>query len=160
MSWEEKQEFYFQWLIFTVINVWRWIKLTIMNLKIGLFKANITKCQLQRNPGKDWSVKFSHSVVSDFLWPHGLQHARPPCPSPTPGVYSSSCPLSWWCHLTISSSLLPFSSCRQSFPAYTVHLTIHGIKKSFFNRSLRESIMKLKYSGKHLRGLKKILVLR
>ena len=55
--------------------------------------------------------------MSDSLQPHGLQHARPPCPSPTPGVYSNSCPLSWWCHPTISSSVLPFSSCLQSFPA-------------------------------------------
>ena len=54
--------------------------------------------------------------MSDSLWPHGLQHARPPCPSPTPGVYSNSCPLSWWCHPTISSSVIPFS-CLQSFPA-------------------------------------------
>ena len=50
------------------------------------------------------SVQFSHSVVSDSLWPHELQHARHPCPSPTPGVYSNSCPLSWWCHPAISSS--------------------------------------------------------
>ena len=51
------------------------------------------------------------------LWPHGLQHARPPCPSPSPGVCSNSCPLSRWCHPTISSSVAPFSSCLQSFPA-------------------------------------------
>ena len=57
------------------------------------------------------------SVVSDSLLPHGLQHARPPCPSPTPRVYSNSCPLSWWCHPTISSSVVPFSSRLQSFPA-------------------------------------------
>ena len=63
------------------------------------------------------SVQFSRSVVSDSLWPHGLQHARPPCPSPTPGVYSNSCPLSRWCHPTISSSVVPFSSHLQSFPA-------------------------------------------
>ena len=56
------------------------------------------------------SVQFSHSVLSDPLWPHGLQHARPPCPSPTPGVYSDSCPLSRWCHPTTSSSVVPFSS--------------------------------------------------
>ena len=56
-------------------------------------------------------VQFSCSVVSDSLQPHGLQHARPPCPSPTLGVYSDSCPLSQWCHPTISSSLNPFSSC-------------------------------------------------
>ena len=59
----------------------------------------------------------SHSVGSDSLWPHGLQQARLPCPSPIPGVYSNSCPLSRWCHPTISSSLDPFSSCLQSFPA-------------------------------------------
>jgi len=62
------------------------------------------------------SVQFNHSVVSFSLRPHGLQHARPPCPSPTPGVYSNSCPLSWWCHATISSSAIPSSSCLQSFP--------------------------------------------
>ena len=61
--------------------------------------------------------QFSLSVVSDFLWPHGLQYARPPCPSPTSGVYSNSCPLSRWCHPSISSSVIPFSSCPQSFPA-------------------------------------------
>ena len=63
------------------------------------------------------SVQFSHSVVSNSLWPHGLKHARPPCPSPTPRVYSNSCPLSWWCHQTILSSVIPFSSRLQSFPA-------------------------------------------
>ena len=63
------------------------------------------------------SIHFSHSVVSDSLWPHALQHARLPCPSPTPGAYSNSCPLSQWCHPTISSSVIPFSSCLQSFPA-------------------------------------------
>ena len=61
--------------------------------------------------------QFSHSVVSDYLQPHGLQHTRPPCPSPTPRDYSNSCPLSWWYHPTISSSVIPFSSCPQSFPA-------------------------------------------
>ena len=60
---------------------------------------------------------FSRSVMADSLQPHGLQHARVPCPSPSPGVYSNSCPLSQWCHPTISSSVIPFSSCPQSFPA-------------------------------------------
>ena len=60
------------------------------------------------------SVQFRRSVVSDSLRPYGLQHARPPCPSPTPGVYSDSCPLSRWCHPAISSSVVPFSSCPQS----------------------------------------------
>ena len=67
--------------------------------------------------GKFSSGWFSHSVESDCLWPHGLQHARPPCPSPIPGAYSNSCPLSQWCHPTISSFVVPFSSCLQSFPA-------------------------------------------
>ena len=63
------------------------------------------------------SVQFSHSVVSDSLRPHEPQHARPPCPSPTPGVHPNPCPLIKWCHPTISSSVVPFSSRPQSFPA-------------------------------------------
>ena len=63
------------------------------------------------------SVQFSHSVVSESLWPHELEHASPPCPSPTPGVHPNPCPLSRWCHPTISSSVVPFSSCPLSFPA-------------------------------------------
>ena len=63
------------------------------------------------------SVQFSHSVVSNSLWPHGLQHARLPCPSPTPGACSNSCPLSWWCDPTISSTVIPFSSCLRYFLA-------------------------------------------
>ena len=61
--------------------------------------------------------QFSHSVMSDSLWPHGLQHARPPCPPPTPAVYSNSCPLSRWYNPTISSSVILFSFYLQSFPA-------------------------------------------
>ena len=77
--------------------------------------------------GQDWnnlaaaaafsSVQFSRTVVFDSLQPHESQHARPPCPSPTPRVHLNPCPLSWWCHPTISSSVVPFSSCPQSFPA-------------------------------------------
>ena len=63
------------------------------------------------------SVQFTHSVVSDSLWPYGLQHDRLPCPLPTPGAYSNSCPLSQWCHPTVSPSAVPFSSHLQSFPA-------------------------------------------
>ena len=63
------------------------------------------------------SVQFSCSVIPNSLWPHEPQHARPPCLSPTPGVYPNACPLSRWCHLTILSSVIPFSSCPQSFPA-------------------------------------------
>ena len=63
------------------------------------------------------SVQFSHSVVSDSLRPYESQHTRPPCPSPTPGVHSSSCPSSRWCHPAIPSSVIPFSSCPQSLLA-------------------------------------------
>ena len=63
------------------------------------------------------SVQFSRSVMSDSLRPHESHHARPPCPSPTPGVHPNPCPLSRWCHPTISSFVIPFSSCPQSFPA-------------------------------------------
>ena len=63
------------------------------------------------------SVQFSHSVISDSLRPHELQHTRPPYPSPTPRVHSNSCPSSRWCHPAISSSVIPFSSCPQSLPA-------------------------------------------
>ena len=63
------------------------------------------------------SVQFSPSVMSNSLWPHESQLGRPPCPSPTPGVHSNSCPLSWWCHPTISCSVVPFSSCPPSLPA-------------------------------------------
>ena len=63
------------------------------------------------------SVQFGHSVMSDSLRPHESQHARLPCPSPTPGVYPNSCALSWWCHPAITSCVLPFSSCPLSLPA-------------------------------------------
>ena len=63
------------------------------------------------------SVRFSRSVMCNSLWPHGPQDTRPPCPSPTPRVHPNSCPLSWWCHPTISSSVIPFSSFLQSFQA-------------------------------------------
>ena len=82
------------------------------------------KCFSQRNwdsteylTRTNESVQFGCSVMSDSLWPHEPQHARPPCPSPTPGVHQNPCPLSWWCHPTILSSVISFSFCPQSFPA-------------------------------------------
>ena len=75
---------------------------------------------ISNSKGWHWkfsSIQFSCSVVSDILWPHGLQRARLPCPSPTSRVYSNSCPLSPWCYPTISSSVVSFSSHRLSFPA-------------------------------------------
>ena len=72
-------------------------------------------------------VQFSHSVVSDSLWPHESQHPRPPCPSPSPGVHSDSHPSSPWCHPAISSSVVPFFSCPQSLPAlvFSSESTLH-----------------------------------
>ena len=68
-------------------------------------------------PHRFTSAQFSHLVISNSLWPHGLPHNRLPCPSPTSAVYSNSCPLGWWCHPTISFSVAPFSSWLQFFPA-------------------------------------------
>ena len=76
-----------------------------------------TEIQTQRDGVEIGSVQFSRSIASDSLWPHGVQHAWPPCLSPTPGVYSNSYPSSQWCHPTISSSVIPFSSRLQSFLA-------------------------------------------
>ena len=92
----------------------------LLFLYLGL--RHIRTCLIERNLEihllSKWTlVSESLSVVSDSLWPHGLQHVRPPCPTPTPGVYSNSCPSSRWCHPTISSSVVPFSSRLQSFPA-------------------------------------------
>ena len=74
------------------------------------------RCCIDLNNLKN-SVQFSHSVVSDSLWPHESQHSKPPCPSPSPRVHSDSCPSNQWCHPAISSSVVPFSSCPQSLPA-------------------------------------------
>ena len=87
----------------------------------GILQAKNTgvgcHCLLRSDIIQFSSVQFSRSVMSNSLRPHGLQHAIPPCPSPIHRVYSNSSPLSWWCHPTISSSVVPFSSCLQSFPS-------------------------------------------
>ena len=80
----------------------------IMKNQVNVTLSKETKCQ---------SDQISHSVISDSLWLNESQHARPPCPSPTPGVHSDSRPSSLWCHPAISSSVVPFSSCPQSLPA-------------------------------------------
>ena len=99
----------FQWLLTrTVFLGGHSVVPTVWSMPVD---ATLAYCQVQG------SGQLSHSVVSDSLWPHGLQHARPPCPSPTPGACSNSCALSRWCHPTISSSVISFSSCLQSFPA-------------------------------------------
>ena len=100
-------------------------------------KADQTSC----------SVQFSHSVVSESLQPHGLQHARLPCPSPTPRACSNSCPSSWWCHPTISSSVVLFSACLQYFPesgSFPMSLCIRWPKYWSFSFSISPSN---EYSG-------------
>ena len=82
-----------------------------------MWQKNLKKNTHMNIITKSLSVQFSRSVVSDSLLPHESQHARPPCPSPTPGVHSNLCPSSWWCHPAISPSVVPFSSCPQSLPA-------------------------------------------
>ena len=92
--------------------------LTIIFLLMSIDTTTITvSCFSYRKNLWSSSVQFSRSVVFDSLRPHESQHARPPCPSPTPGVHSDSCPSSPWCHPAISSSIVPFSSCPPSLPA-------------------------------------------
>ena len=90
--------------------------LRIMEIKTEINKWDLIKLKALAQK-KKLSVQFSCLVITNSLWPHGLQHARLPCPSSTPWACSNSCQLSWWCHSTISSSTVPFSSCLQSFPA-------------------------------------------
>ena len=87
---------------------------TIDRRMLDSTKKDTPHPRAKEKPQQGGSVQFSHSVVSNSLRPHELQHARPPCPSPTPGVHSNSCPSSQWCHPAISSSIVPFSSCPQS----------------------------------------------
>ena len=101
--WKMSEELYISWNSRQLDNLIDWRFDAFIHLKI--FYLTVV------------SVQFSRSVLSNSLWPHGLQHARPPCLSPTAGACSNSCPSSWWCHLTISSSVIPFSSCLQSIPA-------------------------------------------
>ena len=99
----------------------------------------------------DWfSVQFSRSVVSDSLRPHESQHARPPCPSPTPRVYSDSCPSSRWCHPAVSSSVVPFSSCpqwlvlvksREDFPHYQIFPKMVSNDSFFFLLHLKQTFL-------------------
>ena len=102
--------FFDYFLFFLRIQKSSWHPLSFL-----IFKSKLN--QVGWTSGIGSLVQFSHLVMSDSLWPHGLQHTRPPGPSPTPVVYSNSCSLGWWMHPTISSSVGPFSSCLQSFPA-------------------------------------------
>ena len=124
----------------------------------------IGKKYLNSYSGIVGSVQFIHSVVSYSLRPYGLQHARLPCPSPTPGACSNSCSSSWWCHSTVSSSVVPFSSFLQSFPAsgalrstytpWTARRSNQSILKEISPEYPLEGLMlklKLQYSGHLMR---------
>ena len=100
-SWCDKESII--WMLPLLLWFHRSLRLLLLSIFFSLCCSN--------------SVQFSHSVVSNSLWPHWLPHMRLPCPSPTPRAFSNSCPSSRWCHLTISSSVVPFSSCLPSFPA-------------------------------------------
>ena len=118
-----------QFLIRTLVQLVTFLSQTLRSLRIIDFLHSSTTRPKKKKKNRSAtvsskllfcsisSVQFSHSVVSDSLRPHELQHARPPCSSPTPGVYSNSFPSSRWCHPAISSSAVPFSSCPQSLPA-------------------------------------------
>ena len=105
--------FIFLWcLVYQVIFSWFMLSAFYLNL------PELTKITIKFSSRSSIVfIQFSLSVMSNSLWPRGLQHAWLPCLSPIPGACSNSCPSSWWCHLTISSSVIPFSSCLQSFPA-------------------------------------------
>ena len=107
-----KNDFNFFHFLFIEDWIFSVLSSTIPCLFKFTFKISLIKISVPVS-----SVQFSCSVMSYFLEPHQLQNAKPPCPSPMPRVYSDSCPLSRWCHPTISSSIIPFSSCLQSFPA-------------------------------------------
>ena len=92
-------------------------------------------------------VQFSHSVMSNALWPHGLQHAKFPCPSPTPGACSNSCASSRWCYTTISSSVVPFSSCLQSFPASGFFQWVSFLHQVSKVLELQLQLQSFQYSG-------------
>ena len=99
------------------LQQWEWGIYQLINNNMSE-SINITLSgRSQTQMSTPYMIQFSRSVMFDFLQPHGKQHARPPCPPPTPRVYSNSCPSSRWCHPTIPSSVVPFSSCLQSFPA-------------------------------------------
>ena len=126
---EDSPVFWFGPVQFCAALQWGWDTMSMVSWEcsINKFFSNcyVIDCHYHKyasinyfqNDIKESSVQFSCSVMSDSLWYREPQHTRPPCPSPAPGVHPNPCPLSWWCHPTISSSVVPFSSRPQSFPA-------------------------------------------
>ena len=111
---QHKSKLILGWLFLTIVSIFT-PNAFLMELLKKITSASLKMTQNLHDRFR--SDQISLSVVSNSLWPHESQHARPPCPSPTPGVHSDSRPLSQWCHPTISSSAVPFSSCPQSLPA-------------------------------------------
>ena len=115
LKWDIKVVYYYHYII--VYDSFRSVNICLIYLGALILGAYILAVVILLCYIFNYLLLFSCSVLSDSLWPHGLQHARPPCPSPNPGAYSNSCPLSQWCHPTISSSVIAFPSHLQSFPA-------------------------------------------
>ena len=106
-----------QWELCSGKDISPFVKIVLLSVKHSII-CSTTVVHIRNDSSLQFSsVQFSHSVVSDSLWPHESQHARPPCPSPTPRFHLNSCPLSQWCHPAISSPVVPFSCCPQSLPA-------------------------------------------
>ena len=105
-------------LLFILSSIFQsYVLLPFLNFDVYIFIKGASHYNLEKSLFNSISVQFSCSVMSNSLWPHGQQHTRPPCPSLTPRVYPNSCPLSQWCHPAISSSVIPFFFCPQSFSA-------------------------------------------
>ena len=117
-----KTNFFWNWEMMPLGRWYRWLlrrahrPSIVVILHQGPHNDHAMNIQVYHHSSKK-TVQFSHSVMSNSLWPYESQHAKPPCPSPTPGVYPNLCPSSRWCHPAISSSVVPFSSCPQSLPA-------------------------------------------
>ena len=115
------------------------LNLCLLHWQAALYLGHVSVCFS--------SAQFSRSVVSDPLQPHGLQLARPPCPSPAPGVYSNSCPSSRWCHPTISSSIVPFSFRLQPFPVWGSFLMSHFFASSGQSIGASASVLPMDIQG-------------
>ena len=129
-----KRSLVFRLLLFSSSSIHCSLKKAFLSLLFILWKSALFGCTFLFLPCFlllfllqlffSW-VQFSRSVMSDSLQPHGPQHTRPPCPSPTPGVYSNSCPSSQWCHPAISSSVVPFSSVHKPVHKWTQTFCVH-----------------------------------
>ena len=135
-----------------IINYYNIIIFVVQSFQLCLTLCDLMDCSPSGFPVLH-SVQFSCSVVSSSLQPHRLQHTRLPCPSPTPGACSNSCPLSQWCRPTISSSIVPFFSCFRSFPASGSYSNESVLCIRWPNIGASASVLPMKVQGRFLLGL-------